>query len=200
MVRRAWVILTPDLPLSPLMLKYAFITRTGLYPPQSGAALRNRQNIAGVAKLGIVGVFSVIGRKETTSTQLPEGLFFREKLVAGRPNRLDRFMTDVVPGRVRMADSLCTSDVLCELDRFLDDFAPDVLIAEELAVGALVKHVLRRNLPVVFDNHNFEKGIRTALVQGGGVFLGAGTLSFPGRKGWSVGAMVMSFGRTGLVL
>ncbi len=148
------------------MKKYAFITRTGLYPPKSGSALRNRQNIAGVATLGEVGVFSVLGKNEPSSTQIPKSIFLREVSVKDRRNPLSRLVTDVIPGGVQMADKYRVRNILCELDRFLDDFSPDVLIAEELAVGALVRYAARRNhLPFVFDDHNFEKDLRIALAK-----------------------------------
>ncbi|MDY6783076.1 MAG: glycosyltransferase family 4 protein [Cyanobacteriota bacterium] len=147
-----------------------FLTKHSPYPPMGGAPLRNWQNINIMMKFGPVAVFSVSAYKTPQSRQYPPGVAVWKDYNAAEifPKRSLWRKLEVRLWRLRFlghswADQFYGDTVAGELDRLLAEFAPTLVIFEEMWLYRYLKTVKRYNGLTIYDAHNIETSLTRDL-------------------------------------
>lgn len=140
-----------------------FITRKLTYPPIGGAPLRNWQNINIMMKYGPVAVFSILLAPSSSSTESPPGVAVSsihyiddgQYSLWGKINRQMQLWRSRINGYLE-ADNYYACKVEQEMNRFLTEFKPDLVIFEELCLYYYLPVVKRHKCCIIYDAHNVE--------------------------------------------
>ena len=140
-------------------MRTLFLVTGALYPPASGRALRNWQNICLLREHGPVNVLSISDR-ELTHTVLPEVErwlhFSRPAFEISRWERWWRRAWPLRPNGHPETDSLYAGAVVRALRTLLTSFQPDLVIVEQIWLYRYLKTVKRYGCKVILDKHNVE--------------------------------------------
>lgn len=140
-------------------LRTLFIVTGTLYPPTSGRALRNWQNICLLQEYGPVSVLS-ISDKEMPAAELP-GIdrwlhFCRPDFQLSTGEQWQRRAWPLRPDGHPETDSLYATSVDRALQDFLTSFRPDLAIVEQMWLYRYLATLKRSGCKVILDKHNVE--------------------------------------------
>lgn len=145
-------------------LRTLFLTNKSPYPPVSGAAFRNWQNISCLQQHGEVGVFSLQPQTETTaksSDAIPDLTHWyvhaaqqpppQSKLIR-QLRMLGWLLTKIDP----LTDNFYSPAAAALLDHILATFHPNLVVFEELWMYCYLFIVRRYPCQIIYDAHNIE--------------------------------------------
>ncbi|HBB31243.1 MAG TPA: glycosyl transferase family 1 [Cyanobacteria bacterium UBA8803] len=144
-----------------------FLLKHSPYPPMGGAPLRNWQNIKAMMQLGEVAVFSVSSYKSPRSREYPPGVSLWKDYSTGdilKERSLIRKISDRL-WWMRLygypeADQFYGDRVAQELQRLLVEFAPNIVVFEEIWLYRYLKIIKPYGCCLIYDAHNIEKSLR----------------------------------------
>lgn len=151
-------------------MKSLVLSRFSPFSTKGGAALRNGQTVAGLARLGEVDVVTIGEDPDARDEQRGPVRSFRFGLgdSPGALRRIGKKLWRVTPGAVPVIDMYRQESVL----RFLRDRCReqnyDVAVVEELSLGRYLPLLDQLGCPTVFDAHNVEGVLRRELGKAGG--------------------------------
>jgi glycosyltransferase involved in cell wall biosynthesis len=142
-------------------LRTLFITKEVPYPPKGGVSLRNWQDINILMKHGSVAVFTA-SNWNPKETSLPGVAIWKhcnvEQQRSGR-EKLNRRLWWLYPHRHPDADWAYSNSAAQELDKFMTEFKPNMVILSEVWLYPYLKVVKRHPCKIIFDNHNVEASL-----------------------------------------
>jgi len=135
-----------------------------------GAALRNWQNITAVKALGPVAVVAILSRRAPRQQEPPPGITLWQSIHGDDIARQRHLLRKVEkklwwlrPHGHWWADDFYSSRVARQLQQFIQDFQPDVILLEELWLHRYLP-VLTQTCPrLIYDAHNVEVALRQAI-------------------------------------
>jgi glycosyltransferase involved in cell wall biosynthesis len=139
-------------------MRTLFITKETPYPPMSGVALRNWQNINIMMKYGSVGVFSFAQGKLTSEAPPGTELWHHYNLATPLSvwEQWERQAWLIRAKAHPDTDYFYRRTAAQELAKILATFAPNLAIFEEIWLYRYLKLVKRHKCRVIFDEHNIE--------------------------------------------
>ena len=138
-------------------MRTLFLVTGALYPPASGRALRNWQNISLLRKYGPVSVLSISDR-DAILTTLPEVErwlhFSRPAFEISCWEHWWRRAWPLRPNGHPETDSLYVGTVDRALRNLLRSFRPDLVIVEQIWLYRYIKTIARYGGKVNLEKHN----------------------------------------------
>lgn len=139
-------------------MRTLFITKEVPYPPGGGVSLRNWQNMNAMMEFGPVAVFSA-ANWQPQKTSLPRVKYWKHCNVEEQRSsweKVERRLWWLDPLRHPDADWAYSDNAAEELDLFLAEFKPDLVIFEEVWLHRYLSVVKRHGCFTVLDEHNVE--------------------------------------------
>lgn len=139
-------------------LRTLFITKEVPYPPGGGVSLRNWQNMNAMMEFGPVAVFSAANwtPKETSLPGIEQWKHCNVERQRSSWENVERRLWWIDPLRHPDADWAYSDGAAEELDVFLAEFKPDLVIFEEVWLHRYLPVVKRHNCFTILDEHNVE--------------------------------------------
>lgn len=127
------------------------------YPPRGGTHLRNWQNINIMQKFGEVGIFSVFNQDlhPGDDTSVKSWHHFNMVKESTTGDLIERGLRLFKRKGLRYFWAY-SNRAGQELDQFLTNFKPDIVVLEELGVYPYLEVIRKHDCNIIFDNHNVE--------------------------------------------
>lgn len=143
-------------------LRTLFLTQFVPYPPAGGAALRNWQNICLMQNFGPVATFAIVSSSSSVSEEdlSALGIARQKAFFVDNQNTPTSILNKLVwwsqPDTHYITDKPFSKKVEIELEQFIQEFSPDVIIVEELALYRYLSAIKTGSCQIILDNHNVE--------------------------------------------